>query len=482
LGFTFEWSRDGSPISGATDSTYLVGPGDVGHRLEVSVRATDGSGGTGAASAQTAVVTVASPYATSLPIVVASNGMLVMTSPGSWTGSPTSFSYQWLRCASSGADCVAVAGQTGLSYQLTGADDGSSIRLAVTATNAGGVGVASSLAVGQTASVPGAPTGVTAVAGAAQATVSFTAPSSNGGSAISSYTVTASPGGATASGSASPITVDGLSAGVAYTFTVTATNGVGAGPASSSSNAVTPSSPGSSSGSGGGSHGGGGGSNSLAVSITPGSQTITSGGSASWTVTVTNTGGNYVGDVAVSDGTVPGCGQTSGSSPGLGSMAPTVTVSYSCSLAGIAGTVTNTVNVSGIGPAGDTVTASASATVNVTSPPPAPTPSPARKPVIGTGASSPATVLTVSSVERVLLDVKRPLLRLSLRVSKTATLVLTLSDTKGHALSSWREHELAGLHRLQLLLPAKARRKGRELLKIAAPGALSRTVTLTLSG
>ena len=87
--------------------------------------------------------------------------------------------------------------------------------------------------------VPGAPTGVSATAGDGQATVSFAAPSSNG-SAITGYTVSASPGGATSTGSASPITVNGLTNGTAYTFTVTATNGVGTGTASAASSIVTP--------------------------------------------------------------------------------------------------------------------------------------------------------------------------------------------------------------------------------------------------
>ena len=80
---------------------------------------------------------------------------------------------------------------------------------------------------------PRAPTGVTAVASASSATVSFTAPTNTGGSPITSYTVTASPGNITASGSSSPITVSGLTNGVSYTFTVTATNALGAGPAGS---------------------------------------------------------------------------------------------------------------------------------------------------------------------------------------------------------------------------------------------------------
>lgn len=75
------------------------------------------------------------------------------------------------------------------------------------------------------------------------ATVSFTPPVNNGGSAITSYTVTSSPGGITQSGPASPITVTGLTNGTEYTFTVTATNSIGTSVPSVPSNAVTPSAP-----------------------------------------------------------------------------------------------------------------------------------------------------------------------------------------------------------------------------------------------
>jgi len=88
--------------------------------------------------------------------------------------------------------------------------------------------------------VPGAPTIGTATAGDASASVTFTAPANNGGSAITSYTVTSSPGGVTGTGASSPVTVSGLTNGTAYTFTVTATNGTGTGPASAASNSVTP--------------------------------------------------------------------------------------------------------------------------------------------------------------------------------------------------------------------------------------------------
>ncbi len=91
--------------------------------------------------------------------------------------------------------------------------------------------------------IPGAPAIGTATAGNASATVSFTAPASSGGAAITAYIVTASPGGATATGSGSPLTVNGLTNGTAYTFTVTATNSAGTSTASAASNAVTPEVP-----------------------------------------------------------------------------------------------------------------------------------------------------------------------------------------------------------------------------------------------
>ncbi|MGI9186547.1 MAG: fibronectin type III domain-containing protein [Gaiellales bacterium] len=95
---------------------------------------------------------------------------------------------------------------------------------------------------------PGAPSGVTATAGDAQATVSWAAPGSDGGAAIISYTVTASPGGATctATAPATTCTVTGLRNGTAYSFSVTAMNSAGTGAASSASSAVTPATAGAS--------------------------------------------------------------------------------------------------------------------------------------------------------------------------------------------------------------------------------------------
>jgi hypothetical protein len=90
---------------------------------------------------------------------------------------------------------------------------------------------------------PGAPTIGTAVAlSPTSASISFTAPTSNGGATITSYTATSIPGSLTGtvnqSGSGS-ITITGLTASTAYTFRVTATNSVGTSSNSSASASIT---------------------------------------------------------------------------------------------------------------------------------------------------------------------------------------------------------------------------------------------------
>jgi hypothetical protein len=101
---------------------------------------------------------------------------------------------------------------------------------------------------GAVATVPGAPTGVTATAGDGRATVSWTAPTATGGSPITGYRVTPYRGGTaqpvqTFSGATTTRTVTGLANGVAHTFRVQAVNAVGASALSSPSAAVTPAGP-----------------------------------------------------------------------------------------------------------------------------------------------------------------------------------------------------------------------------------------------
>jgi uncharacterized repeat protein (TIGR02543 family) len=90
------------------------------------------------------------------------------------------------------------------------------------------------------ATKPGAPTSVAATSnGAQQSVVSWSAPSSNGGAAISGYTVTASPGTGTCTTSSTSCTISSLTNGTAYSFTVIATNSVGNSAASSAASATT---------------------------------------------------------------------------------------------------------------------------------------------------------------------------------------------------------------------------------------------------
>jgi hypothetical protein len=132
---------------------------------------------------------------------------------------------------------------------VTALTNGTAYTFKVAAINGVGTGGQSAASNAVTpATVPGAPTIGTATAGgigSRNATITFVAPASNGGSPITSYTVTANDktssfrGGQTASGAGSPITVGGLTAGDNYTFTVTATNAIGTGSASAASNQIT---------------------------------------------------------------------------------------------------------------------------------------------------------------------------------------------------------------------------------------------------
>ncbi|MCU1496076.1 MAG: hypothetical protein JWM47_29 [Acidimicrobiales bacterium] len=105
--------------------------------------------------------------------------------------------------------------------------------------------VAIQLVVPAAATVPGAPGTPAAVPGDGEATVSWTAPASNGGSPITGYAITPYIGAEAqpvrnVGPSPTSAAVTGLTNGVAYTFKVAAKNAVGTGPQSAASPAITP--------------------------------------------------------------------------------------------------------------------------------------------------------------------------------------------------------------------------------------------------
>lgn len=140
---------------------------------------------------------------------------------------------------------------TATSAQITGLTNGTGYMFRVRAVNANGVGEPSANSTsitptGAQATAPAAPTNVAATAGVTSANVTWTAPTVNGGSAITGYQVEFSrDGGATYTKSPTTVTqtsatVTGLTAGASYIFRVEAINAAGASAPSAPSSAVTP--------------------------------------------------------------------------------------------------------------------------------------------------------------------------------------------------------------------------------------------------
>ena len=244
ISYTVTASPGGLPASGA--ASPIVVPGLTnGVAYTFTVRATN-SVGTGAASPPSNSVTPATvPGAPTGASATAGNAQatVIFSAPAS-TGGSAITGYTLTSNPAGGVDTN--AGTPGLSHLITGLSNGVAYTFTVTATNSVGTGPpsASTSTVTPTAgTVPSAPTAAAATAGAAQATVTFGIPASNGGSAITGFTVTSSPpGGVDSNAGTTGLShvVTGLTNGTAYTFTVTATNSVGTGPASAASNAVIP--------------------------------------------------------------------------------------------------------------------------------------------------------------------------------------------------------------------------------------------------
>jgi hypothetical protein len=177
-GYAYAWSRcdqggnSCAAIGGATTQTYQVQQTDVGGTLRVAVTATNADGSAQATSAPTAVVQAsgAAPANTAPPTVsgTAQAGSTLTAASGSWSGAPTGFAYAWSRCDQNGGSCSTISDATAQTHQLQQVDVGSTLRVAVTATNASGSAQATSVptAVVTAVAVPmpnGCPSGTGAI-------------------------------------------------------------------------------------------------------------------------------------------------------------------------------------------------------------------------------------------------------------------------------------------------------------------------------
>jgi hypothetical protein len=77
---------------------------------------------------------------TGLPVIsgTTTEGQSLSATKGEWSGSPTSYAYQWQDCDTSGEACSNLSGATNSSYTLGSGDVGRTVRVVVTAGNAGG--------------------------------------------------------------------------------------------------------------------------------------------------------------------------------------------------------------------------------------------------------------------------------------------------------------------------------------------------------
>jgi hypothetical protein len=163
--------------------------------------------------------------------------ILVTWTAPSWDGGSAITGYT--ASATHGSNTYTCGGGSSASgCTITGLTNGTSYTVSVVATNAGGSSAASNTLTSTSMTVPGAPTLDSATPGNTHILVTWTAPSLNGGSAITGYTASATHGRNTYTcggpSSVRSCTITGLTNGTSYTVSVRATNAEGKSAASRS--------------------------------------------------------------------------------------------------------------------------------------------------------------------------------------------------------------------------------------------------------
>ncbi|HTW42954.1 MAG TPA: LamG-like jellyroll fold domain-containing protein [Solirubrobacteraceae bacterium] len=153
--YAYQWQRCNrlglqcTSITGATAATYTVAASEVGETLRVRVKATLEHESSSRVSATTQPLAAAgAPAVQQRPRIegAALEGQTLTATTGGWSGAaPSSYTYQWERCAS-GQECEAIAGASASSYTLGEGDVSSTILVLVTATGTGGSSIGVSVA------------------------------------------------------------------------------------------------------------------------------------------------------------------------------------------------------------------------------------------------------------------------------------------------------------------------------------------------
>lgn len=193
------------PLRASTSSssgTYTITSADVPNFFKAFATASNSAGtSTEASSTQVGPAVALAPVNTVAPAVTPTSGTAGVTTysctTGSWNNSPTSYSYQW-QYNDQGATYLNISGATSSTYSppsnFAALGLSSPIRCSVTATNSGGSATATSnTATVSVPTVPGLVTSLTATSALSSTNLnwsaSWSAPSNNGGSAITGYRV-----------------------------------------------------------------------------------------------------------------------------------------------------------------------------------------------------------------------------------------------------------------------------------------------------
>ncbi len=134
VAMTYQWLRDGQPISGATGTTYVLTVADFGKAISLRVTGRR-SGFSDGETVSTAIGTTAGGalQATAQPAITGTpkSGSSVAVATGTWSQPGPTFTYQWLRTG------APIAGATNQNYVLTPADAGKDISVTVLASKSG---------------------------------------------------------------------------------------------------------------------------------------------------------------------------------------------------------------------------------------------------------------------------------------------------------------------------------------------------------